>query len=45
MFGRGDGEDFESLSNFVIDIMFEVDAGPQSGFVADVTFQNGEHLG
>lgn len=32
-------------SNFVIDLLFEVDAGPQSGYLCKVTFCTGEQLG
>lgn len=33
------------VSNFVIDITCEVEAGAKSGFLCDVTYYNGDNLG
>lgn len=33
------------VSNFVIDIVCEVEAGSKSGFLCDVTYYNGDKLG
>lgn len=38
-------EDGVPCSNFTIDLLFEVDAGPQSGYLCTVTFCTGEDLG
>lgn len=32
-------------SNFTIELLYEVDAGPQSGYLCTVTFCSGEQLG
>ena len=33
------------VSNFVIDLICEVEAGVKSGFLCEVTYFNGENLG
>lgn len=39
-FGVITENDFEPLSNFKIDILFEVKAGKESGFLCEVTIHN-----
>ena len=44
-FGIVAGSKFTPLSNFAIKYLCEVRAGPESGFVVEVTLSNGQRLG
>ena len=36
-FGIKRDDSFEPLSNFILNVILEIDAGPRSGFLAEIT--------